>query len=101
MTSGCVRSIFPPLSFAKKKVRLHARYGYLFNQCILVELGARTSQRLLFSAMQGQGYKDTDIAFSHFLRTKFMDHAFVFQKRAKLGMVWQGLRLADAGGDYF
>jgi hypothetical protein len=73
----------------------------LFNQCILVELGARTSQRLLFSAMQGQGYKDTDIAFSHFLRTKFMDHAFVFQKRAKLGMVWQGLRLADAGGDYF
>lgn len=73
----------------------------LFNQCIVVENGNRTSQRLLWTAMQAQGYKYSDIAFSHFLRTKFANHAFVFQKRSRNGKVWQGLKLAETGDDYF
>ena len=67
----------------------------LFAQCITVQRGAKTPQRLLWSAMQGSGYNDNDLAFSHFLRTKFMNHAYVKQKRGNCGMVWQGLKLAD------
>ena len=80
-----------------KKKEINPNDDELFNQCITVQNGARTSQRLLYSAMQASGYADTELAFGHFLRTKFMDHAFVRQKRANYGMCWHGLTLADDG----
>jgi hypothetical protein len=80
-----------------KKEGINPTDDELFNQCITVQNGARTSQRLLYSAMQASGYADTELAFGPFLRTKFMDHAFVRQKRANYGRFWQGLTLADDG----
>ena len=73
----------------------------IFDRCIVVSNGTSTPQKHLFAAMRGCGGQANDTQLSHFLEKKFAKHPIVKKHRKKIGRVWNGLKLAETGDDYF
>ena len=73
----------------------------IFDRCIVVSSGTSTPQKNLFAAMRGSGGQATDTQLSHFMEKKFAKHPIVKKHRKKMGRMWEGLKLADTGNDYF
>ena len=73
----------------------------IFDRCIVVSNGTSTSQKHLFAAMRGCGGQANDTQLSHFMEKKFAKHPIVKKIRKKTGRVWEGLKLAETGDDYF